>query len=58
MSQLLQEKDGISVTQFSRGQGNGQGFQVTWGLDKYVSFDNEDDAKVFADLLSKAIEKS
>lgn len=57
VSTQLSEVEGITITQYALGGGE-QGYQVTWGTDKYVSFNNWIDATVFRDLLLNAIGRS
>ena len=51
MSKQIFEKDGVTVTRYSRGQNKGFGYQVTWGVDKWVQFDNVFDANALKHLL-------
>lgn len=54
MATEIQDKDGVSVTRFSRFE-NQSGFQVTWGLNKFVQVDNQDDAEAIAEILRKSL---
>lgn len=58
MATDIQDKDGVTITQFAAGQGR-VAFQVTWKssveghLFDWVTFDDVFDADAFAQLLRK-----
>ncbi len=60
MATDIQDKDGVTITQFAAGQGR-VAFQVTWRssdeshLFDYVHFDDIFDADAFAQLLRKRL---
>lgn len=61
MSTTIQDKNGVSITQFAGGAEHGICFQVTWRsedpeqLFNFVSFNNRFDAEKFAELLEKRL---
>lgn len=62
MSTQLQEKDGVYVTRYARGQGKGFGYQVTWRSDEthlpvWVCVESEQDAFTFANIIRNSIKR-
>lgn len=55
MSKQLQDKDGVTITSYYDGKLEKVCYQVTWGLDKYESFEKLLTAQLFSDILISRI---
>lgn len=57
MANLLANENGVTITAYTKAPGV-VSYQVTWGMDRWVCFDDYDDATAFMALLHKATSRA